>query len=396
MGCKLNNYLDWREAFRMTGSSNDHEKATHICFHVWCSSDSWLICAMNFSFADWITEWQVIVGIAMLVIPALCVCCFMAFKWYRGEDTSQVSASNSAIIDGDDLQQDTVHQSIWVLWESAAMQIMIYGTLKHSPAVAMIAALLYTFLRSFFLLAVSDSKAARKSMRASQRVQRLIPVSIYTDIHYGTLFQLLPVFTSQAMLFGFIMLSMWDEKPLKEGRPLTMHQVWMYMCGTVVSVVVRMQLQNFQVSEYDPFWGPYFKQGFKHPHHWAYLRVVLSWIVNSLLSSTTVFILPAILMRASNNLEFVKDATAVLFIAELDQMLQFGEERAVPMFVKKNDDAVSDQSSRSGSKDRSDTSSDKPQDLENQDDPYEEQRLWRPQCWWNLIWVALNVKWAMW
>lgn len=48
------------------------------------------------------------------------------------------------------------------------------------------------------------------------------------------------------------------------------------------------------------------------------LRVFMSWLVNSLFANIIVLMLPIILMDSEDGVEFVKDATSVMFIAELD------------------------------------------------------------------------------
>lgn len=208
------------------------------------------------------------------------------------------------------------------------MQFLIFGTLKHSGSTAVVLALGYTFVRSV-LITLENGESA-KNIRKSKAVKgdKLLPVSIYTDIEYGTLLQLFPVFVSQAMLFWMILKAVWDQDRIEH---LSDTQVWMYVCGTIVAAVIRMQLQNFNMTEYKPFWGPYFNHGFMKKSHLARTRFVLSWIVNSLLQSTSIFLLPAILMNASDNTEFVKDAISILFIAELDTMQKLGDEHGIPL-----------------------------------------------------------------
>ena len=48
------------------------------------------------------------------------------------------------------------------------------------------------------------------------------------------------------------------------------------------------------------------------------MRLLMSWIVNDILFTTVFLLLPLVTMGSDNDMEFVKDCTAVLFISQFD------------------------------------------------------------------------------
>ncbi|CAK9025865.1 Uncharacterized protein SCF082_LOCUS17262 [Durusdinium trenchii] len=120
----------------------------------------------------------------------------------------------------------------------------------------------------------------------------------------------------QLMLYCLVAMTVFG---LDKVEDFTDQQVFFYMCGALVSTVLRIRAHSFEHSEYLPFWEPYFQEFF-NSDHWPKLRLFCSLLVNEFLSQSVLILLPLILMESTDLMEFVKDATCVAFISEMDNL----------------------------------------------------------------------------
>ena len=223
---------------------------------------------------------------------------------------------------------DTVVGTVMALWQSVAMNLVLFGSLKHSMKAAVTVAMIHTFIRSVFILMIAgDDKKIKQKKDVAVKAGCLKPVSAYTDMEKGTVLQCLPVFGVQVTLYIMMLQSVWDRDAFTEAQPMTDRQVVLFVVGAFVSAVMNLIVDRFESGAYMPFWGVYFhaQEEFRKNRHFPILRVVLSWVVNSFLASTAIFLIPVILMDAPDNMEFVKDATCILFIAEIDTILKLDD-----------------------------------------------------------------------
>ena len=121
----------------------------------------------------------------------------------------------------------------------------------------------------------------------------------------------------------------YQEKLVEEE--ITDQQFFMYVCGSVVGVVLRLVEPSFLAAEWEPFWHPYFNdEGFQQgKHHWARWRCFLSWLANEAFARAIFFLLPVILMQSPDLLKFVKDATCIVFIAHFDDVQNPDDEQGL-------------------------------------------------------------------
>ena len=156
------------------------------------------------------------------------------------------------------------------------------------------------------------------------RIQRLVPVSVYTDLN-GNILECLAMFSVQLMLFCFVALTVLGQDKLdmdlwmNTGKPFVDEQLFFYVCGALVSVVLQIRGHSFIHNELLPFWEPYFEE-FADSDHWPRFRLFCSLLVNHVFSEVVLTLLPVILMNSENLMEFVKDATCVAFISEMDNL----------------------------------------------------------------------------
>ena len=150
-------------------------------------------------------------------------------------------------------------------------------------------------------------------------------VSVYTDV-CGDTYEFLFTLSVQFTLYFYVLEWVFKQEKLAYESG-SQEQIFLSR-GTIIAVVCRRFSETFHNGEFKPFWEHVWlkaKAGeFRNTPAmvWGYVlfRFVSSWLVNDVLALSTLFLLPVILSQADDQIEFVKDATAVLFIAEMDNM----------------------------------------------------------------------------
>ena len=135
----------------------------------------------------------------------------------------------------------------------------------------------------------------------------------------GQLDECLAVFSVQIMLYIYVVESVYSREPIPHDDEATAK----YLAGALFGLVMLAQHGALMTLEGSDFWIPYI---------WHYapckpivsllgltLRIVMSWMVNQFFAEMAFIMLPVVLLDSSNSLEFVKDATCILFIAGLEQ-----------------------------------------------------------------------------
>lgn len=274
----------------------------------------------DFHVGSWISESQATVGLVMLVLTPCgvclagcfkqCICCDFPLlaavrdeRFYRSQEKRDEILQQA--VDSNQREQE----KLYPMWESACLYLLIYAAQKHSPLFTVILGAVYIVLRSVLLLYRG---------KANTTEETLAPVSVYTDLRTGTTFEYLGVFGIQVTLYMMLMLSVVDQPALTGNED---EKVSFFIIGSFIGTVMRSQQGAFFSIEWRPFWKRYFTEGFRDTvWHYPLRRIFLSWLVNELFAQTTLLMLPLILIGSSDRVEFVKDATAVLFIAELDKL----------------------------------------------------------------------------
>ena len=273
---------------------------------------------------DWINDQQTIIGLVLLGTTP-CAACFLGccticlrgiFCGQNPQDMQKTLSKHGVV------QATKMMLTLATLWESAALFILFYSTLKHSPAIAVLEAFIYSLYQG----GVALLRHKPKEQSESEQRKHLQPVSVYTDLHVGNFFECVTVFVLQVMLYMFLLLTVYHQEKLSEEE-ITEQQLFMYVCGSVVGLVLRLREQSFLEAEWEPFWHPYFYEDFWRPHHFAKVRCFMSWLANEAFARTIFFLLPVILMYSPDLLEFVKDATCIVFIAHLDDVQSTDEDQ---------------------------------------------------------------------
>lgn len=264
--------------------------------------------ASGFNFLSWLGEWQTIVGLSMLVLtPCGTIAIGVSHDWILGSAAVQKTS---------ELYDEKTIESVVTMWESASLYLIMYSSLKHSPSFAAIFGLCFTCLRSaivFFFELGNKVQEMKKKVPTNVNLQ---PVSVYTDLKVANCFDYCGVFAIQVALYLMLLLSVYDQEPLEFSE----QEVLFFVVGGFIGGVIRIHQGAFHSVEWRPFWREYFVHVEKDNEHYPYRRMILSWLVNELFAQAIVLLLPAILTASSDRVEFVKDATAVLFIAELDKI----------------------------------------------------------------------------
>lgn len=261
--------------------------------------------ASGFNFLNWLGEWQTIVGLSMLVLTP---CGTIVIVGSHGKILGAAGRSASS-----EMYLEKMVESVVTMWESASLYLIMYSSLKHSPSFAAVFGLCFTCLRSAMVFLFEASDSDRKKDPKNVNLQ---PVSVYTDLKVANCFDYCGVFAIQIALYLMLLLSVFDQEALEFND----QEVLFFVVGGFIGGVIRIHQGAFHSVEWKPFWREYFLHVEKDDHHYPYRRMILSWLVNELFAQATVLLLPAILTASSDRVEFVKDATAVLFIAELDKI----------------------------------------------------------------------------
>jgi hypothetical protein len=153
----------------------------------------------------------------------------------------------------------------------------------------------------------------------NEEPKELQPVSAYSDFEGCGLVECTLVFAVQMMLYIVLIASVFvRERFIPEEA--TDHEEMKFVGGAVIATLMAIRGETFNKNEVLPFWCEYFWKGYRKDGHWSRVRVFMSWLVNGVFAGVIVLILPIILMDSEDGVEFVKDATCVMFIAELDDV----------------------------------------------------------------------------
>lgn len=209
------------------------------------------------------------------------------------------------------------------LWECAGLQLCIFSTLSERPAFALVVGLSYSFLRSCVELGYAywyywmEVDLLRPHAPAPDAIE---PTTVYTDMHTGSFAKCLAAFCAQTTLFVLFFIAVTQQEAITQENENT--QILQFCLGACISSVVRLFDTSFVKGEYRSVWKNYitYYPNYYDRSHLFVARFLMSFLANSVLSMATLFLLPVVLMNADNFMEFVKDATCVLFIAELDTL----------------------------------------------------------------------------
>ena len=257
----------------------------------------------DYDFGEVAQQWQFVLGLVLL--GAFCATWFCRkTEWFCAGSVPQAWQAS--------IQFRSTLWSVGTLLESCGLFLLLFAMLKHSPQHAVLVVFVYFFFPCFFDLV----KVLCVKPQSEKNIPRLPPVSVYTDLHAGNLFECLAMLAVQLMLYCLVAMTVFG---LDKVEDFTDQQVFFYMCGALVSTVLRIRAHSFEHSEYLPFWEPYFQEFF-NSDHWPKLRLFCSLLVNEFLSQSVLILLPLILMESTDLMEFVKDATCVAFISEMDNL----------------------------------------------------------------------------
>ena len=263
-------------------------------------------------FAEWINEPQTGVALTLLLTwpcTAVCLARFLSCLNQTVEDKSKHHREKSMSLS---------RASCMV--ESVALYMVTHTTLTQSPVFTVQLVGGYIFLRSFTVLLIFGCiYTAASAKNGVTEIPTLRPVSVYTDLATGQLDECLAVFSVQIMLYIYVVESVYSREPITHDDEATAK----YLAGALFGLVMRTQHGALMTVEGSDFWIPYI---------WHYsrckpivsplgltLRIVMSWMVNQFFAEMAFIMLPVVLLDSSNSLEFVKDATCILFIAGLEQ-----------------------------------------------------------------------------
>lgn len=308
------------------------------------SGDSHAPQESKFIFLDWLTEIQVVVGILLLVFTPVLLYVIMQAHWcisgsicglHRRRENYSIEAILIAAKRSDKtpLEEKRIEETrdhICLFLQFASMSVLEYGTMKHSTAFAVLLALLGVFARSVFLL-YQNFASLELQDQARKKKDNLVPVSVYTDLHAGNMFACTCMFVIQIMLYGYLLMSVYYGEKLVHDS--VSDRMWVqYVCGSVLAGTLLGFDASFIPGECQPFWNFYkYQRGFRRKHHFARIRFLMSYTVNELFAATAHLVLPFVLMEAPENMDFVKDATCVLFIAQLDTLQVVAPEHENPL-----------------------------------------------------------------
>ena len=296
----------------------------------------------------WLNEWQTWIGLMMLP-------CAPVMRWFnlwlQKSSARRIHARTTKPMQ--EIENDEQHQrffraqgsSLVTGWDTCAAYLLIFSAIKYSPRLAVICAFVCTSLLSGARVAY-HFLAPRMRLpgfvgRFNEMVDKqnkmenkgLSPVSVYTDLEMSNFFQYGSVFAIQGFLYWVLAQFVLDQ----ELRVHESHEErWKYAWGAVIGTVIRITLESFYTKEFLPFWKPLLTcddfqkcREIRHTYPLVIMRCVLSWWINDVCAQAILWLLPIILINSSDRLEFVKDATAVLFIELLDDLDGTSSERQI-------------------------------------------------------------------
>ncbi|CAE7745478.1 ext1c [Symbiodinium sp. CCMP2592] len=212
--------------------------------------------------------------------------------------------------------------------------MLAFGSLKSSPAAALVVCMVFPVIQGFFYVHGQrlQLRWAREGSRQSVVVaDSLMPTSVYTDIQIGNLLQCVAIFAGQIMLYCLVLQGVWEREHYAE-RVIPTRATSFFLAGTVVAFMQEIVfiIEDSWRREWASFWSVYIGKPGVRARRWAWSRVGMSFVVNYYFQKTMVLVLPLFLMESRDCSEFVKDATSVLFIAKIDDII-FAESHRVPL-----------------------------------------------------------------
>eukprot|EP00435_Cladocopium_sp_Y103_P070979 s196_g36.t1 len=268
--------------------------------------------------ATWVSEWEVAVG---LVLGMIDVVGRLVLVFTSEKDADSHDARTP--------EKERVRMkrvSYLLLAVNCSWQLLVFGSLKSSPAAALAVCLVFSLFWAT-LVAIYSARAvsvAKKEKRSSvANVECLVPTSVYTDLHLGNLLQCFAIFGGQVMLYCMVFRGVWEREPYTDGL-VPARSTFFFVTGNIVSFMVFMvfHIEDPWNVEWFSFWRVYLaSSGFRAPTHWPRSRIAMSFTVNVFFHYLMITVLPLVLMESSNSMEFVKDATSVLFISRIDDVV---------------------------------------------------------------------------
>lgn len=283
--------------------------------------------------ATWVSQWEVIVGLVLIILTLFLGC----INTFRDVYTGQWRAGSRGSAPPEDERRLVNVLGFFRLLDFSAVQVLVFGSLKSSPAAALLVCLVYPVILGFFLCfyEVMQLRATMEGKRASvAMVESLKPTSVYTDIHLGNMLQCLAIFGGQVMLYSLVLQGVIEREAYADGC-IPAKQASYFLAGAVVAFVQEIVfiMEDPWFREWDTFWSVYFgKPGFKAARL-PWIRAAMSFVVNYYFQKAMMYVLPLVLMESSNSMEFVKDATSVLFISRIDDVL-FSAAHLVPLSIQ--------------------------------------------------------------
>ncbi|CAE7490074.1 ppsD [Symbiodinium natans] len=261
------------------------------------------------SFGDWLQDPVILMSLTMVVCCFKCRCCKSLLAQKSMRCFEELTAVDSV-----------VNALFW--------NFLIYQTAYYSSAGLVLLVLGLGFLKSLFLLTLLGANVVGPDERMTQP-------TVYTQ---GSILRCIMVCTAQVILFGCVIVKVWT-RDLETHRIMDRSEVeWMgdpeqveevvrfryFLLGAFISCATQHQTNSFITNEYYLFWLPIFSR--KAPCRFGpcekWFRFGLSWLANSVLAKTVITLMPLVLMDSSDPMEFAKDMTCTLFIAELDNILE--------------------------------------------------------------------------
>lgn len=211
------------------------------------------------------------------------------------------------------------------LVESCGLFMWVYAMLKHSPQLILLQVVGYlTFFSSWFVFVLCCTPRKKKE---ELKKKELKPVSVYTDLQVGNFLESITMLFVQLMLYLLVAGAVYNQDKIEE---FTFQKYVFYGCGAFVSTVLRVREHSFYHTEYKPFWEPYCEEFWEPKDKCSFwYRLIFSLLANQIFSQAVLILLPVVLMNAPDLMEFVKDATCVAFISQMDNLQNVGDDQVL-------------------------------------------------------------------
>ena len=287
----------------------------------------------DYSIIAVLQEWQAAAGLCLLctanIITAIMVCGKERFDGCI--DGCCRSGSDDAAGDPEKAQEKLRKQnhsnarSVISFVESCALFLWVLAMLKHSPQSVVFEVVIYFTFVSFLIIVQLRNRKLKDPEKLKKK--ELKPVSVYTDLEAGNPVEYLAVLFVQLMLYLLVAGAVYNQDKVKE---FTFQQIVFYVCGALVSSVLRAREHSFYHTEYKPFWEPYCEECWEPKHKLNFrFRLFCSLLANEIFSQAVLILLPVVLMNAPDLMEFVKDATCVAFISQMDNLQNVADDQVM-------------------------------------------------------------------